>query len=170
MGWSRLGSAAGTPPRRQTLNLQRCRAPITHLPRLPPPACRGYYSCNGLSADVAPTAPERIDPTYLWRDLLQLHSAFPLHCLVGGGAALPGSGAWGGAIGMTCCSCTPPSSCIAPWAQVRRHTQIHKDGRCRFWGEQGRRHCCKADLQACLADTLLASHCHPPFLTTRFLR
>lgn len=24
--------------------------------------------------------------TYLWKDMLKLHSAFPLHCVVGGGA------------------------------------------------------------------------------------
>ena len=126
--------------------------------QLPAAAChslpRGYYSCNGFSASVKEDAPERQDPTYLWRDMLQaresvcpefataglcgcgrsdvraevllwpsrcpvltpaclcsksrpapsqpraprpdpplpslpqLHSAFPLHCLVGGGDQL----------------------------------------------------------------------------------
>lgn len=48
-----------------------------------------------MSEDVPHDAPERSDPTYLWRDMLQLHSAFPLHCLVGGGeraGAVPGPG------------------------------------------------------------------------------
>ena len=37
-------------------------------------------------------SPEKQDPTYLWRDLLQLHGAFPLHCLVGGGDQLYSDG------------------------------------------------------------------------------
>uniref|UniRef100_A0A1D2A293 PhoD-like phosphatase domain-containing protein n=2 Tax=Auxenochlorella protothecoides TaxID=3075 RepID=A0A1D2A293_AUXPR len=45
----------------------------------------GYTSCNGLSSDVPEDAPERQDATYLWRDLLQLHDAYPMHCLFGGG-------------------------------------------------------------------------------------
>jgi hypothetical protein len=36
-------------------------------------------------ADVKPDAAERADPDYLWRDLLQVHSAFPMHALIGGG-------------------------------------------------------------------------------------
>ena len=56
----------------------RC-VPSPHPPTPP-------RSCNGFSASIPADAPEREDPTYLWRDLLQLHSAFPLHCLVGGGA------------------------------------------------------------------------------------
>lgn len=35
--------------------------------------------------DVPEDAPERQDATYLWRDLLQLHDAYPMHCLFGGG-------------------------------------------------------------------------------------
>jgi hypothetical protein len=27
----------------------------------------------------------RKDPTYLWRDVLQIHSTFPMHVMVGGG-------------------------------------------------------------------------------------
>lgn len=37
------------------------------------------------SQDVPEDAPERQDATYLWRDLLQLHDAYPMHCLFGGG-------------------------------------------------------------------------------------
>ena len=51
-----------------------------------------------MSDDVAKDAPELSDPTYLWRDLLQLHSAFPLHCLVGGGA-------WAGGRAGGCATC-----------------------------------------------------------------
>lgn len=66
-------------------------------------ACRGYTSCNGFSGSIPASAPERADATYLWRDMLQLHSAFPLHCLVGGGDQLyndpvfkrPALRAWG---------------------------------------------------------------------------
>lgn len=50
----------------------------------------GYTSCNGISTDVARDAPARQDPTYLWRDMLQLHDAYPLHCIYGGGGVLPG--------------------------------------------------------------------------------
>ncbi|PRW44508.1 plasma membrane [Chlorella sorokiniana] len=64
------------------------------LPAVGQPMHWGYYSCNGMSDDVKPNAPERKDPTYLWRDLLQLHSAFPLHCLVGGGDQLYNDGVW----------------------------------------------------------------------------
>lgn len=56
------------------------------LPGLGQPMHWAYTSCAGMSVDVAPSAPELQDPTYLWRDLLQVHSAFPMHCLVGGGA------------------------------------------------------------------------------------
>ncbi|KAI7842923.1 hypothetical protein COHA_003432 [Chlorella ohadii] len=64
------------------------------LPAVGQPMHWGYYSCNGMSDDVKRDAPERNDPTYLWRDLLQLHSAFPLHCLVGGGDQLYNDGVW----------------------------------------------------------------------------
>lgn len=37
------------------------------------------------TADVLPNASERIDANYLWRDLLGVHSAFPMHVLIGGG-------------------------------------------------------------------------------------
>jgi hypothetical protein len=65
------------------------------LPGAGQPMHWGYYSCNGMSADVAETAPERDDPTYLWRDVLQLHAAFPLHCMVGGGASAAAAAARG---------------------------------------------------------------------------
>lgn len=58
------------------------------LPAIDQPMHFGYYSCNGFSSNVKPTAPERQDPTYLWRDLLSVHSAFPMHALVGGGDQL----------------------------------------------------------------------------------
>ena len=45
----------------------------------------GYTSCNGISGSIAEDHYSRQDPTYLWRDMLQVHKAFPLHCLVGGG-------------------------------------------------------------------------------------
>lgn len=55
------------------------------LPGIGQPMHSGYYSCSGISADVSPDAPERKDPCYLWKDLLNVHSAFPLHVLIGGG-------------------------------------------------------------------------------------
>ncbi|PSC71461.1 DNA repair REV1 [Micractinium conductrix] len=58
------------------------------LPAVGQPMHWGYYSCNGFSGDVGLDKPERADPCYLWRDLLSLHSAFPMHCLVGGGDQL----------------------------------------------------------------------------------
>lgn len=36
-------------------------------------------------AGVESDSPYRQDPTYLWRDLLAVHSAFPMHVLIGGG-------------------------------------------------------------------------------------
>jgi hypothetical protein len=36
----------------------------------------------------------RRDPTYLWRDLLQVHAAFPLHALVGGGDQVYSDAVW----------------------------------------------------------------------------
>lgn len=45
----------------------------------------GYTSCNGISGSIAEDHYSREDPTYLWRDMLQVHEEFPLHCLVGGG-------------------------------------------------------------------------------------
>lgn len=38
-----------------------------------------------LPAGVDSDSPYRQDPTYLWRDLLAVHSAFPMHVLIGGG-------------------------------------------------------------------------------------
>ena len=45
----------------------------------------GYTSCNGISGSIAEDHYSRKDPTYLWRDMLQVHESFPLHCLIGGG-------------------------------------------------------------------------------------
>jgi hypothetical protein len=73
------------------------------LPGLGQPMHWAYTSCAGMSVDVAPSAPELQDPTYLWRDLLQVHSAFPMHCLVGGGA----NSCFGQ--GCTCSLCTTQS-------------------------------------------------------------
>ncbi|KAL4858911.1 Obg-like ATPase 1 [Chlorella vulgaris] len=64
------------------------------LPGLGQPMHWAYTSCAGMSVDVAPSAPELQDPTYLWRDLLQVHSAFPMHCLVGGGDQLYNDAVW----------------------------------------------------------------------------
>ncbi|KAI3436720.1 hypothetical protein D9Q98_006135 [Chlorella vulgaris] len=58
------------------------------LPAVGQPMHWGYTSCNGFSGSIPQDAPERQDATYLWRDMLRLHSAFPLHCLVGGGDQL----------------------------------------------------------------------------------
>ena len=55
----------------------------------------GYTSCNGLSADVAEDAPERLDATYLWRDVLQLHDGYPLHLIYGGGDQVYNDLVWG---------------------------------------------------------------------------
>lgn len=63
-------------------------------PALPNYIFRGYYSCSGMSADAPEDAPERADATYLWRDLTQLHDAFPLHALVGGGDQLYSDPVW----------------------------------------------------------------------------
>lgn len=54
----------------------------------------GYTSCNGFSGSIPETAPERSDPTYLWRDLLAVHGQFPFHALVGGGDQLYCDGIW----------------------------------------------------------------------------
>jgi PhoD related phosphatase len=45
-------------------------------------------------ADVAPDSYVHQDPTYLWRDLMAVHSAFPMHCLVGGGDQLYNDDVW----------------------------------------------------------------------------
>lgn len=47
-----------------------------------------------LHADVPDDSYVRMDPTFLWRDMLNLHKAFPLHCLVGGGDQLYNDGVW----------------------------------------------------------------------------
>ncbi|EFN58805.1 hypothetical protein CHLNCDRAFT_140599 [Chlorella variabilis] len=73
------------------------------LPAVGQPMHWGYTSCNGFSGSIPATAPERQDVTYLWKDMLKLHSAFPLHCVVGGGDQLyndpvfkqPSLQAWG---------------------------------------------------------------------------
>jgi hypothetical protein len=54
-------------------------------------SCASYHS---VIADTAADAPARQDPTYLWRDLLAVHSAFPMHCLVGGGDQVYNDGVW----------------------------------------------------------------------------
>ncbi|GAB4814045.1 hypothetical protein N2152v2_001091 [Parachlorella kessleri] len=54
----------------------------------------GYYSCNGFSSDVKEDVPERKDPAYLWRDLLELHASFPMHLLIGGGDQLYSDPVW----------------------------------------------------------------------------
>lgn len=53
-----------------------------------------YFSCNGLSLDVAEDSYARKDKTYLWRDLLQVHNAFPMHALVGGGDQVYADRVW----------------------------------------------------------------------------
>lgn len=45
-------------------------------------------------ADVAEDHYARAEPTYLWRDMLQLHAAFPLHALVGGGDQVYSDAVW----------------------------------------------------------------------------
>ena len=47
-----------------------------------------------MCIDIEDDAPARQDRTYLWRDLLKVHSAFPLHCLVGGGDQVYNDGVW----------------------------------------------------------------------------
>lgn len=54
----------------------------------------GYTSCNGMSSDVPDDSYVRRDPTFLWRDLLGVHSAFPFHCLVGGGDQVYNDEVW----------------------------------------------------------------------------
>lgn len=76
------------------------------LPALGQPMHWAYFSCNGLSDSVPEDSFARRDRTYLWRDLLQVHNAFPMHVLVGGGDQVyadavwkenPGLKAWGDA-------------------------------------------------------------------------
>lgn len=64
------------------------------LPGADHPMHWAYFSCNGLSSGVTPDANEYKDPTYLWRDMKQVHEAFPLHVLVGGGDQLYNDGVW----------------------------------------------------------------------------
>jgi hypothetical protein len=45
----------------------------------------GYTSCNGISGSIPEDHYSREDPTYLWKDMLQVHEAFPIHVLIGGG-------------------------------------------------------------------------------------
>ena len=54
----------------------------------------GYTSCNGISGSIAEDHYSRKDPTYLWRDMLQVHGAFPLHALVGGGDQVYSDPVW----------------------------------------------------------------------------
>lgn len=54
----------------------------------------GYTSCNGISGSIAEDHYSRKDPTYLWRDLLSVHSSFPLHVLVGGGDQVYSDPVW----------------------------------------------------------------------------
>ena len=54
----------------------------------------GYTSCNGISGSIAQDHYSREDPTYLWRDMLQVHDAFPLHALVGGGDQVYSDPVW----------------------------------------------------------------------------
>lgn len=83
------------------------------LPAAGQPMHWGYYSCNGFSASVKEDAPERQDPTYLWRDMLQLHSAFPLHCLVGGGDQLYCDGVFK----------TEGSAALKAWGELAEHSK-----------------------------------------------
>ena len=45
-------------------------------------------------ADVEEDHYARKDPTYLWRDLLQVHATFPIHVLVGGGDQVYSDPVW----------------------------------------------------------------------------
>ncbi|KAL4527925.1 hypothetical protein Ndes2526B_g07715 [Nannochloris sp. 'desiccata'] len=55
------------------------------LPARGEPYHWGYCSCNGFSSDVPEDSIFRKDPAYLWKDVLQIHSSFPMHVMVGGG-------------------------------------------------------------------------------------
>lgn len=81
------------------------------LPGAGQPMHWGYYSCNGMSSNISPDAPERKDLTYLWRDVKQLHETFPMHCMIGGGDQLYNDAVW------TDC----PS--LTAWGTLADHTE-----------------------------------------------
>ncbi len=54
----------------------------------------GYTSCNGISSSVPADHYARQDPTYCWRDILQVHERRPIHVLIGGGDQVYSDGVW----------------------------------------------------------------------------
>lgn len=55
--------------------------------------CQRRHLCASC-ADVPEDHYTRKNPTYLWRDMLQVHSAFPIHALVGGGDQVYSDPVW----------------------------------------------------------------------------
>lgn len=92
-----------------------------HLPAAQRPMHWAYYSCNGMSADVKPDALERQDVTYLWRDMLALHGAYPLHVVFGGGDQVYSDRVW---------AC----SALQAWARLSTRYVV----RWRVWGGEER--------------------------------
>lgn len=53
----------------------------------------GFYSCNGLSADIKDAAYLK-GPDTLWNDVFQRHAANPLHFMIGGGDQIYNDPVW----------------------------------------------------------------------------
>jgi len=64
------------------------------LPAAGQPYHWAYTSCNGLSGGVEEDHYAAKDKTYLWRDMLQVHAAFPIHALIGGGDQVYSDPVW----------------------------------------------------------------------------
>ena len=81
----------------------------------------GYTSCNGISLSIPADHHARQDPTYCWRDILQLHKKHPIHVLIGGGDQVYSDGVW-------------KKEAFVAWGDLHRHrkraapwTQEHQE-------------------------------------------
>ena len=77
----------------------------------------GYTSCNGISLSIPAGHYARQDPTYCWRDIVQVHARIPIHVLIGGGDQVYSDAVWKKEAFVAWGDLHKYDKPVAPWTQ-----------------------------------------------------